>query len=175
MHGTGNGSLRGSAEPNPKPHVGAMNRHDEGGERRRPNVRDPWRFRLIAWNAAAPPRVADFARSSLHPRRSPPHTFLAVGNRPSRLAKPASRSKNRLAPRLPSRKEVTELGEQMRLCFTPCGTIGSFFRCQIVFFVQHRPTIKRMPRHRNVSQLQIFVAARIAKKIPLQIVKVQQD
>ena len=119
----------------PKTACRSHDRHDEGGERRRPNVRDPWRFRLIAWNAAAPPRVADFARSSLHPRRSPPHTFLAVGNRPSRLAKPASRSKNRLAPRLPSRKEVTELGEQMRLCFTPCGTVGCFFRCQIVFFV----------------------------------------
>ena len=61
----------------PKTAWQSQDRHDEGGERRRPNVRDPWRFRLIAWNAAAPPRVADFARTSLHPRRSPPHTFLA--------------------------------------------------------------------------------------------------
>ena len=106
----------------PKTACRSHDRHDEGGERRRPNVRAPWRFRRIAWNAAAPPRVAGipFSRAETAP----------LGWRSQRAA-----PKNRLTPRLLSRKEVAELGEQMRLCFTPCGTVGCFFRCQIVFFV----------------------------------------
>lgn len=125
----------------PKTACQSHDRHDEGGERRRPNVRDPWWFRLIAWNAAAPPRVADFARSSLHPRRSPPHTFLS-GRKPPLSAGEASEPLQKFAstPRLFSGEVVTDSVEEMWFRYLRSRANFRF----VFWIVQHLAAINRM-------------------------------